>query len=61
MIKTYFVDGDKGGVGKSFTARALADMLMQSERFKLPRPIGRLLVVDADSFPSASAIAMCPS
>lgn len=48
MIKTYFVDGDKGGVGKSFTARAVADMLMQSERFNLPKPITRLLVVDAD-------------
>ena len=48
MIKTYFMDGDKGGVGKSFAARAIADMLMQSERFRLPRPISRLLVVDAD-------------
>ncbi|NNM65802.1 MAG: hypothetical protein HKL99_14565 [Burkholderiales bacterium] len=48
MIKTYFVDGDKGGVGKSFAARAIADMLTQSERFKLPKPINRLLVVDAD-------------
>jgi len=48
MIKTYFVDGDKGGVGKSFAARAIADMLMQSARFKLPKPIRQLLVVDAD-------------
>ncbi|MHB1666482.1 hypothetical protein [Thiomonas sp.] len=48
MIKTYFVDGDKGGVGKSFAARAIADMLMQSTRFNLPKPINRLLVVDAD-------------
>ncbi len=48
MIKTYFVDGDKGGVGKSFAARAIADMLMQSERFNLPKTINRLLVVDAD-------------
>ena len=48
MIKTYFVDGDKGGVGKSSAARAIADMLMQSERFKLPKTINRLLVVDAD-------------
>jgi hypothetical protein len=48
MIKTYFVDGDKGGVGKSFTARTLADMLMQAERFHLPHPAKRLLVVDAD-------------
>ena len=48
MIKTYFVDGDKGGVGKSFTARAIADMLIQSERFHLPRQISRLMVVDAD-------------
>ena len=48
MIKTYFVDGDKGGVGKSFTARAIADMLMQSERFNLLHPVKRLLVVDAD-------------
>lgn len=48
MIKTYFVDGDKGGVGKSFVARAIADMLLQSERFKLPKAIERLLVVDAD-------------
>lgn len=48
MIKTYFVDGDKGGVGKSFVARTLADMLMQSERFRLPKSIDHLLVVDAD-------------
>lgn len=48
MITTYFVDGDKGGVGKSFVARALSDMLMQSGRFHLPKTIDDLLVVDAD-------------
>jgi hypothetical protein len=69
MIKTYFVDGDKGGVGKSFTARAIADMLMQSERFKLPTTISRLLVVDADEsnqdvcgpggFPGRESVGTC--
>lgn len=69
MIKTYFVDGDKGGVGKSFVARAVADMLMQSDRFALPTPIDRLLVVDADEsnqdvcgengFPDHETVAGC--
>jgi cellulose biosynthesis protein BcsQ len=29
-MATFFVDGDKGGVGKSFVARALADYLLTS-------------------------------
>ena len=47
MIRTYFVDGDKGGVGKSMVARAVVDMLIQSERFLMP-PVDRLVIVDAD-------------
>ena len=47
MIRTYFVDGDKGGVGKSMIARAVIDMLLQSERFLLSA-IDRIVVVDAD-------------
>lgn len=47
MLRTYFIDGDKGGVGKSTVARAVCDMLIQSERFMRPA-IGRLIVVDAD-------------
>ena len=47
MIKTYFVDGDKGGVGKSTVARAVVDMLIQSERFGLPN-IDKIVIVDAD-------------
>lgn len=44
MLKTIFVDGDKGGVGKSLVTRALADMYLhdprQSERY--------VVVFDAD-------------
>lgn len=47
MIRTFFVDGDKGGVGKSTVARALVDMLIQAERFDLPK-IDRIVVIDAD-------------
>lgn len=47
MIRTYFVDGDKGGVGKSMVARAVVDMLIQSERFLMP-PVDRLFIIDAD-------------
>ena len=32
MLKTIFVDGDKGGVGKSLVARALADMYLYDSR-----------------------------
>lgn len=47
MIKTYFVDGDKGGVGKSTVARAVVDMLILSKRFALPN-IDKIIIVDAD-------------
>ncbi len=56
MIRTYFVDGDKGGVGKSMIARAIVDMLIQSERFLLP-PVDRLLIIDADP---TNADVCCP-
>lgn len=47
MLRTYFIDGDKGGVGKSTVARAVCDRLIQSERFMMPA-VDRLIVVDAD-------------
>ncbi len=31
MLRTYFIDGDKGGVGKSTVARAVCDMLRWSQ------------------------------
>ncbi len=56
MIRTYFVDGDKGGVGKSMVARAVVDMLIQSERFLMP-PVDRLFIIDADP---TNADVCCP-
>ena len=47
MLRTYFIDGDKGGVGKSTVARAICDMLILSERFMMPT-VDRLIIVDAD-------------
>jgi hypothetical protein len=41
-MATFFVDGDKGGVGKSWMARALADYLMTS------RHCGKLVIIDCD-------------
>lgn len=47
MIKTYFVDGDKGGVGKSFVTRCLADTLLNAEKHG-GQQVDRLIIVDAD-------------
>lgn len=47
MLKTFFVDGDKGGVGKSTVARAIIDMLIQAKRFGFPA-VDTIIVVDAD-------------
>lgn len=47
MIRTYFVDGDKGGVGKSMVARAVADMLLQTKCLLMP-VVDNLFIVDAD-------------
>lgn len=47
MLKTYFVDGDKGGVGKSFVSRCVVDMLLNSEKYGHDH-IGQIIVVDAD-------------
>lgn len=47
MIKTYFVDGDKGGVGKSFVARCVTDMLLNNEKYGHNK-VDQLIVVDAD-------------
>ncbi|MDR2853187.1 MAG: hypothetical protein LBV61_09085, partial [Burkholderiaceae bacterium] len=44
MLRTYLVDGDKGGVGKSLTARALAHYLLTQE--PETRPV--IAVIDAD-------------
>jgi hypothetical protein len=47
MIKSYFVDGDKGGVGKSFLSRCLADSFINHEVSGMPK-IDKLIVIDAD-------------
>jgi hypothetical protein len=44
MLKTFIIDGDKGGVGKSLAARALVHHYLQ--RSEADRP--RILVYDAD-------------
>jgi len=47
MLKTIFVDGDKGGVGKSLVAKAIADMYLHgSKEFRLPE--AQVVIVDAD-------------
>ena len=47
MIKSYFVDGDKGGVGKSFASRCLVDSFINHEVSGMPK-IDKLIVIDAD-------------
>lgn len=47
MIKTYFVDGDKGGVGKTTVARFVADTLINAEANGIEK-IDRLFIVDCD-------------
>lgn len=47
MIKSYFVDGDKGGVGKSFVSRCLVDSFVNHEVSGMPK-IDTLIVIDAD-------------
>ena len=47
MIRSYFVDGDKGGVGKSTVARMVADMLISAEANGID-PVDRLFIIDAD-------------
>lgn len=47
MIKTFIVDGDKGGVGKSTVARFVADSLLNSAKYG-NEPFEALIVVDAD-------------
>uniref|UniRef100_E6PP70 CobQ/CobB/MinD/ParA nucleotide binding domain-containing protein n=1 Tax=mine drainage metagenome TaxID=410659 RepID=E6PP70_9ZZZZ len=44
MLKTFLIDGDKGGVGKSLAARALVHHYVAQPEAKRPR----LLVFDAD-------------
>jgi hypothetical protein len=48
MLKTYVVDGDKGGVGKSMTTRAIVDMYLHPEDADLPCRDYQLIVLDAD-------------
>lgn len=48
VMKTLMVDGEKGGVGKSLVARALADMYLHAESANLPRPQYTVGVIDAD-------------
>ncbi len=44
MLKTFIIDGDKGGVGKSLAARALVHHYLQPPEAERPR----ILVYDAD-------------
>ncbi len=48
----FIVDGDKGGTGKSFVARALADFLIQKKES------GRVVIVDCDP---SNADVVCPN
>ena len=47
MIKSYFVDGDKGGVGKSFATRCVVDSFLNHEVTSMPK-IDKLIIIDAD-------------
>ncbi|MHB1528588.1 MAG: hypothetical protein ACYCXT_04010 [Acidiferrobacteraceae bacterium] len=47
-MKTLMVDGDKGGVGKSLVARAIADMYLHAAAAALPHPRYIVGVIDAD-------------
>lgn len=47
MIKTYFVDGDKGGVGKTTVARYVADTFINAEAYGYKAP-EMIYVIDAD-------------
>ncbi len=49
-LKTIFVDGDKGGVGKSLITRSLVDMYLQgADQYGMARvPDAQVVVVDAD-------------
>lgn len=46
MLKTFLVDGDKGGVGKTTVARAIADAYANAEANGLPRC--KIVCLDAD-------------
>lgn len=46
-MKTYFVDGDKGGVGKSFVTRCLVDSFLNNLVTGMPS-IDKLILIDAD-------------
>lgn len=48
VMKTIMVDGDKGGVGKSLVARAIADLYLHAEAAGLPHPRFTVGVIDAD-------------
>lgn len=46
MLKTIIVDGDKGGVGKTTVARAIADAYVNADEAGLPRC--KIICLDAD-------------
>jgi hypothetical protein len=48
MLQSYFVDGDKGGVGKSTVARYVADMLINAEKHGAKK-IDHIYIIDADA------------
>jgi hypothetical protein len=48
MLKTFIVDGDKGGVGKSLVARTLVDLYLHADEAALPGQNYQLIVLDAD-------------
>ena len=47
MVKTYLLDGDKGGVGKSFAARCLVDSFLNHTVTGMPE-ITKIIIIDAD-------------
>lgn len=47
MIRTYLVDGDKGGVGKTTVARFVADALINADSNGIDH-VDRLYIIDAD-------------
>ena len=46
MLKTFLVDGDKGGVGKTMVSRIITDLYVRHELVGIRKP--RIICIDAD-------------
>lgn len=46
MLKTFLVDGDKGGIGKTMVSRIIADAYVRQEALGLPK--AKIICLDAD-------------